>query len=213
MNCSRVTVLPLLLGVLLPASGRAQDTELRRHLRDCSRITVRAERLRCFDAIITSMTSGPGDSTGALELWRTGGTGDWVVDEAINPLDDSQLVVLSLKASSGSAPSGEPVELVLRCLSGKTDVYVHWNVQLGKDGAAVAMRIGSQPAQTRRWNLSTDMRETFYPADAIAFIKQLIEVDRFVAQVVPAGEGPITAVFRLRGLGVAAGPLREVCKW
>jgi hypothetical protein len=136
-----------------------------------------------------------------------------VVDEAINPLDDSKLVVLSLKASSGSAPSGEPVELVLRCLSGKTDVYVHWNVQLGKDGAAVAMRIGSQAAQTRRWNLSTDMRETFYPADAIAFIKQLIDVDRFVAQVVPAGEAPITAVFRLRGLGVAAGPLREVCQW
>lgn len=193
--------------------GWAQDA-LRARLRDCSGITVRAERLRCFDAIVTAITAGTSsDSAASLELWRTGGTGDWVVDEAVNPLDDSKLVIVSLKAATGTSPSGEQVELVLRCLSGKTDVYVNWNIQLGKDGAAVATRMGSGAAQTRRWNLSTDMRETFYPGDAVAFIKQLIEVDRFVAQVVPSGEDPITAVFRLRGLEAAARPLRDVCEW
>jgi hypothetical protein len=57
------------------------------------------------------------------------------------------------------------------------------------------------------------MRETFYPGDGIALIRQLLETERFVAQVVPHGEDPIIAVFRPRGLEAAARPLREACQW
>jgi type VI secretion system protein VasI len=192
----------------------AQGGPLRPRLRECARISVRLDRLRCFDEVVSSL---PRDSAGSESSeaadWRAGGSGDWVVDESVNPLDDTPMVVVSLKAASGAAKSGEAAELVLRCLSARTEVYLNWNAPLGRDGAAVTTRVGAEPALTRRWGLSTDARETFYPADDIAFIRQLAAVDRLVAQAVPAGEDPIVAVFQLRGLEVALTPLRAACKW
>lgn len=77
----------------------------------------------------------------------------------------------------------------------------------------VLSRIGSEQASTRQWSLSTDSQATFYPDNPITFIKRLLEVDRFVAQVTPYGEDPVTAVFALGGLVNAIKPLRETCGW
>jgi len=210
MRLSVLAVLPW----LAVASLHAQEG-LRQRLRECARVTVRLERLRCFDAVTATLPSEPRgmDSLGAEADWRAGGTGNWVVDEAINPMDDTRLVIVSLKATSGFAKTGEPVELVLRCLSGKTEVYLNWSTQLGKDGAPVTMRVGKEPAQTRRWGLSTDARESFYPGDDVNLIKELTVVDQLVVQVVPTAEDPITALFQLRGLSFALRPLRTVCGW
>ena len=206
---------PLVLAVFAASTLQAQDSTLRLRLRECTRVTVRLDRLRCFDELVGSLRadSAAPDSSGTTGDWRAGGSGDWVVDESVNPLDDTPMVVALLKASSGAAKSGESAELVLRCLSTKTEVYLNWNAPLGRDGAAVTTRVGNEPALTRRWGLSTDARETFYPADDVAFIKQLVAVGRLVAQVVPVGEDPIVAVFQLRGLEVAAQPLRKACRW
>lgn len=206
---------PLVLAGLAASAVRAQDPSLRQRLRECTRVSVRLDRLRCFDDIAGRLTADSvgSDSNGVTGDWRAGGSGDWVVDESVNPLDDTPMVVVSLKATSGAARSGEVTELVLRCLSTKTEVYLNWNASLGRDGAAVTTRVGSEPAITRRWGLSTDARETFYPADDTAFIRQLVAVDRLVAQVVPVGEDPIVAVFRLYGLEVVVKPLRAACNW
>lgn len=55
---------------------------------------------------------------------------------------------------------------------------------------------------------------TFYPGSgAIGFIKELMDADRFVAQVTPYNDNPVTAIFDLTGLNQAVQPLQETCGW
>ena len=59
------------------------------------------------------------------------------------------------------------------------------------------MRVGNSAAVPKMWGLSTSSKTTFYTGDDVRFIKELLLVDKFVAQVVPNGETPITATFNL----------------
>jgi type VI secretion system protein VasI len=123
------------------------------------------------------------------------------------------MVTLGLQAASGRSRFGQPVLLVLRCSSHTTDVYIDWHSYLG-DEANVTSRVGSSESETKAWTASTDKTATFYPEDAAQFIReQLIPAGRFVAQVAPYNESPITAVFDLAGLDTAAKPLRKACEW
>ena len=81
------------------------------------------------------------------------------------------------------------------------------------DEADVLTRVGDEQALEREWNLSTDGQATFFPDNDIVFIKQLLEVDRLVAQVTPFLESPVTLVLDLTGLNNAIKPLREACGW
>lgn len=87
-----------------------------------------------------------------------------------------------------------------------------WSDYLGSE-ARVTWRVGDEDAEVARWSLSTDNEATFYPYDDISFIKQLLGTDRFVAQVTPYDESPITAVFDLTGLANVIHPLQEACGW
>src|SRR6266566_2151972 len=113
------------------------------------------------------------------------GVGAWQVSDKTNPLDDSRTVTLDLAATSGRSVYGKPIVLVLRCQSHKTE----------------------------NWGVSTDHTATFYHSDPVAFIQELMAADRFVAQVIPYNESPITAVFDLTGLQTAVKPLRDDCAW
>jgi type VI secretion system protein VasI len=142
----------------------------------------------------------------------TSSEGEWRVSVDTNPIDDSKTVVLALTAETGVSAYGDPIALILRCKSNQTEVYINWNNYLGSE-AAVTSRIGDAAAQTRLWSLSTDSKATFYPSGDISFIKSLMGVDQFVAQVTPYSESPVTAVFNTSGLEVAVAPLRETCNW
>ena len=117
-----------------------------------------------------------------------------------------------LLAGSGTSAWGSRVVLVLRCKSNKTEAYINWRDYLGSE-AHVTWRIGAEDARTGRWVLSTDEKATFYPYDDIAFIRQLLNADRLVAQVTPYSETPVTAVFDLTGLTNVIIPLQEACGW
>lgn len=121
--------------------------------------------------------------------------------------------MLSLIADEGRARYGDPIALILRCKSNKTEAYINWQDYLGSD-AYVTTRIGDQDARNRKWSLSTDSQATFYPGGGdISFIKRLMDSDRLVAQVTPYNESPVTAVFDIRGLEEEIEPLREACNW
>ena len=128
-------------------------------------------------------------------------------------MDDTRTVVLSLRASGGQSTRGEPILLVLRCRSGETEAFIRWNDYLGLDEARVTTRIGNAKAETRSWNISTDNLATFYRRNDVEFIKALLNTDRFLAQVTPYGENPVTATFDITGLSIAVVPLRETCGW
>lgn len=164
-------------------------------------------RLECFDTLARdSGLDGPQPVDTNLS-----GVGDWNVNVEINPIDDSTTVTLILIAESGQSTFGRPIGLIARCRSNETDVYINWNDYLGSE-ARVLTRVGSRTAQTSRWSISTDNEATFHPRP-IVFLRELLEVDRLVAQVTPYNDSPVTAIFNLAGIANAIQPLRETCEW
>ncbi len=140
--------------------------------------------------------------------------GNWIVDTSKNPLDDSATAIAILDATNGEGTYGDPVSLILRCDSGEIDAYISWESYIGLDDPPVTWRLGSFPAQTTYWGISTDSQATFFPGNAgfvNAFLRDLRNVDQFVAQITPYSESPITAIFDLEGIQVAADLIESTC--
>ena len=58
-------------------------------------------------------------------------TGNWIVTNAINPLDDTKTVHAVTTATEGESVYGDPIALVLRCKSGNLDLIILWDSYLG----------------------------------------------------------------------------------
>ena len=140
------------------------------------------------------------------------GKGKWKVSVETNPSDDSTIAFLILTADSGTSSFGQPTSLEVHCKSNKTEMYIDWKAFLGSK-ASVLTRIGSEKAQTKDWELSTDSQSTLFPGETIAFLKKIMVSDKFVAQVTPYIGNPITAIFDTRGMSNAIKPIRETCGW
>ncbi|WP_421704607.1 type VI secretion system-associated protein TagO [Aliiroseovarius sp.] len=212
---------PVLAMIALPAMALAQtqpqDSDPRREIAQCAVIDGMLERLQCYDDLAKAL-----DLDGPQPV-ATGVTapaiGKWEVQRSSNPLDDSQTVVLALDADQGSDRWGNKVTMIIRCQSNRTEMYVAWRDYLGNDGdyrneyKRVTIRVGDNPAATQNWGLSTDSKATFAPGTPIALIRDMAKADRFVAQVTPYNESPVTAIFDTTGLTEALAPVMEVCGW
>jgi type VI secretion system protein VasI len=198
-----VLTMAILAALGTSAGTTGVQTDLRAGLAKCAAIASGVARLDCFDTLakgraLPAASAGPETPLGDV--------GKWEVDIKTNPVDDSRTVILILKEEDQKAG------LILRCQQGKPEVYIGWLNYLGSDEPSVLTRVGDQPAETRRWSLSTDKRATFYPGDDGKLMLELEGVDRFVAQVTPYSESPVTAVFDVRGLSKAIEPLASTCK-
>lgn len=145
--------------------------------------------------------------------------GEWTVQEEVNPVDDSKTTYVSLPSGEGSNAGGMGAVLAVRCQSKETEVFVNWNEYLGDDSRdvynewkRVTVRVGSEPAKTERWGVSTDSKATFAPS-AVNFAKRLAAADRLVLETVPYGENPATAVFSLKGAKNALKNVADNCGW
>lgn len=185
----------------LPVMANTNE-DILKELAVCASITNDAKRLACYDRLTQSLGLNPPTSVE--------GKGKWQVGVETNPLDDSTSVFLMLVADSGTSTWGNRVSLVLRWESNKLEAYINWHDYL-EDGTAVTWRIGTKEARTSVWGLSTDNEATFYPYDVAGFIQELLGTSRFVAQVTPYEESPITAVFDITGLKNAIRPLEKAC--
>lgn len=167
----------------------------------CLKIEDPDARLGCYD----------------MEYGKTSSTeqtaGDWVSHTETNPLDDSSTVLLVLESESGTNRRRQSVKLAIRCKSNTTDMWIIWGDYLGNDMPSVTTRLGQEDAKTDRWSLSTNNTSTFYPGSPIGLLKEMMSETRYVAQITPYNESPITAVFNISGLEEAIGPLRKTCNW
>jgi len=182
--------------------------ELVKEIAKCAAIEGDLERLEAYDNLAQSL----GVAYPRVTHPDIKGTGKWTFSKKINPVDDTITITFILKSDSGTSVYGEPILLVLRYKSKKTEAYISWSSYLGNE-AYVLTRIGTEKAITRLWSMSTNNQSTFYPKDDIKFIRKLIGVDKFVAQVTPYSENPITAVFDLRGLKKAVEQFNDILHW
>ena len=165
-------------------------------------------RLECYDDI-AEKNGLAGPQTEPLDVTDNG---KWRVSSKTNPINDSKTVTLFLQADSGQSNWGDPVTLIIRCMSNQTELYISWNDYLGSS-ASVLTRVGSNQAQTKSWGLSTDSKATFHPRGTIDFIKSMMQSPKLVTQTTPYNVSPVTAIFDTSGLSTAIKPLRETCAW
>lgn len=178
---------------------------------------------RCYegaDAATTAAVDAEGDAGGpeaAASLESN--EGNWTPNVDTNPLDDSKVITAHLSSESGQSRFGGPVSLVARCESNKTELYVIWEDYLGDDSRDVydeyknvEVRVGTSSARSERWGISTDKKATFAP-NSVDLLKSMKGADRLVLQTTPYNENPITAVFPLKGMESAIGPIAKECGW
>ena len=192
--------------IMLSFSSTAQGVD-RSAIAKCASLSGDLERLECFDQLAKEY----GLAEAATTSLATSDTGNWQVSEKINPIDDSKTVVLRLTASTGHNNFGRKVSFIARCTSGETEAYINWQDYLGSK-ADVLTRIGSAKATRKRWSLSTDSKATFSPTPR-ELLSSMSETTKFIAQVTPYNENPVTAIFNTAGLEAALKPLRETCAW
>ncbi len=174
----------------------------------CAAIEGDLERLECYDALAkTNKLDKPN-----IKPTQNKGNGKWLVESSINPVDDSRKVILYLEADSGASQWGNKIFLIVRCQSNKTEMFIKWHDYLGSD-VYVLTRIGSEKAETKEWNISTDSQGSFYPYKTISFLKRMMKANKLLAQVTPYNENPVTAIFNTTGMSNAIKPLRETCGW
>lgn len=173
----------------------------------CAVIKGDLARLNCFDKLAMDNNLTGNKSTSA----KIAGKGKWQVSTKINPIDDSKTVILFLEADSGKGKYGDKVFLVTRCQSNKTEFYINWKSYLGSE-VYVLTRIGDNKASTSKWDISSDSNASFRNRP-IPFLKEMMKENKFIAQVTPYNENPITAIFNIAGLENAIKPLRETCNW
>lgn len=186
------------VGLVLPVLIATQQ-DLNPEIIKCAAVQSDLARLACFDQIAASVAakSATEPSPGAADS-------NWRVEISADPLTDSKTVLLAVVAD------GKNAMLILRCKNAKAEVFINWNDYLGSE-AVVTSRVGTAAASQQQWGLSTDKKATFYPRNAAQLIEELTRVDKFVAQVTPYNESPVTALFDVTGLANAAVPFFDTC--
>jgi type VI secretion system protein VasI len=190
----------LLAVILAPAmSARAQD---RQAIAQCAAMKGDLDRLTCFDDL-AKKAGLAGPQPLPVEVV---GIGKWQVQRDKNPVDDSERVMLKLVADSGVSRWGRPVVLYARCQSGKTEVFIEFDSYLGLDMVRLTTRTGSAPAKIEQWLSSTDHKAAFCARPGSKVLMDMAGANKFLVQVVPYSEPPLTAIFDTTGLKAGARP-------
>lgn len=142
---------------------------------------------------------------------NNGSKGKWIVNEDINPIDDSKRVIMSLLSDSGASQFRGNFSLVIRCISNKPDIYINWGTFLAGKPQNVTTRVDSGNAETAGWSISTDSLATFYPSYATVLINQLLNKAKFTAQTNSYSDGVLTGVWNISGIENAIIPLKSAC--
>ena len=148
--------------------------------------------------------------------------GDWRTGRTTNALDDSPTVTAVLDAAQGVGGllDSDPIQVIARCQSNKTEVYIRWHDFLGDDTPTdvyseqkrVTYRFPPADATTELWGISTDNVAAFV-AQPIPFLRTLVASDQLILQTTPYGESPSMATFELIGARAAIDPIAETCNW
>jgi len=159
-------------------------------------------------------------------------TSKWIYSKEIDPMSDKVIITFTLKNEDSGIINDLPVYLVLRYKNKKTDIYIDWNRGLKpfyETLIYVHTRFGDNKPSMYGWNTTNSLRHsiaealfgeqsavsqyTFYPRSEIKFIRNLMDNDRFIAQIKGKNKMDLTAVFDVKGLKKAIEPCNDILHW
>lgn len=174
----------------------------------CSAVKDEVQRLSCFDRMADDAGLAPKTTPTKNE-----GAGKWHTATKTDPLTDKSIFTAVLVSESGKGRLGERVSMIVRCSKETTDLFVNWSSFIGTDNTTVTYRVGQSKAVTKSWQISTDHTSTFYPGSPVKMLKEMTLADRFIVNVTPYSENPVTAIFDVSGAESAFTDIRKGCKW
>jgi type VI secretion system VasI family protein len=149
--------------------------------------------------------------------------GAWVRNDAVDGLDNSKIITLSLAAASGnvgligkSGMKRGPV-LVLRCKERQAQIFVSFDLPVtgAEDTVPVQYRIGANAPTKGVWSRSEDETSfgSWKTAATASLVNQLEPAADFFVRASGSNGRTSEALFKLDGIKAAAKSVQEGCPW
>jgi len=160
-------------------------------------------------------------------------TDKWICNKEINPINDKPIITFTLKDENSNEIEEKPIYLILRYENGKTNVHINWNrdiYSIYRGLVTVNTRFGDKKSSYLSWKLYSGTKEiviesifgiqpklpyqtTYLSRNKVSFIRKLLEVDTFAAQIKFANAPSIFATFDVKGLEKAIEQYNDILKW
>jgi len=135
-------------------------------------------------------------------------------------MDDSKMVMMSLKADSalaGWVNHPELPTLNIRCKEGKTDFFIvngtSANVEYGlSEQASIRLRLDSDDPVRLVWDESTDGEALFAP-NPIPLSRGIVNGTKLTYEFTPFRESPAQFSFSIAGIRTPLQRVADACKW
>jgi len=178
-------------------------------LRACS-VMEREERTECLEKVLRNMAPTPMPVPAPSR--PVAGADNWVVSETTSPVDYTPIVTATTVSQGGA--TDQPMQLSIRCRSGRTELVVTGSVSSGngKD-QAISYRIDDkQPVQLAGAQPSFGTGVAF-SGDVVRILQTLPEQGELVIRLVGRAGAAKEGHFLLGGLKAARDRVAKVCKW
>ncbi len=142
-------------------------------------------------------------------------TGKWAFTTTTDAMTDITSAVLMLASENGPEQS---MAIKIEGKKKKLQVFLIWNKFIAPNasnfGSIVTCRFGDgEPKLESTWSINTTKDGTWRRGSqrqTLNFIKKMMKVDRFIAQIKPYRENMLTATYDVTGLAEAFKPLQEM---
>lgn len=193
-----------------------EDKEEMDPLQKCAQISLRTDRLICYDDLAKAKGYIT-DETFFREEQNVANFGFWEITKRYNEIGQ-EITYMKLESNeptkTRSGLSLRPV-FFIRCTTGETDVYIDWKDSLIKPWHHekkhyVSYKIDNDDMVTDTWDLAVDKQAVFAP-DPIEFVKMLKNKKRMVVRITPADDAMHTLVFTLDDIDKGLDVLVDRC--
>ena len=142
-------------------------------------------------------------------------TGKWKFHTSTDPITDVKSVYIVLASENEPEKS---MEIKIEVKKKKLKVFLIWNKFIAPNAANFGPVVtcdfgGENPKRECNWSINSTKNGIWRRGSqkqSLNFIKKIMKVDRFIAQIKPYNENMLTATYDVRGLSEAFKPLQEM---
>lgn len=207
--CTLVAIHALLLIASPAHPQQTDDASLIDEIRACAAIQNDMERLAAFDRLAARLQPPT----------ETPQKGKWSIDVDTSPIDDQEIVTLSLRAEnqiSGWPNKTYTPSLWLRFKEGNLDAFIVTGMQPRVERtsalATATIRFDKHQAEEIQLSKSTDGEALFW-RNPEQLIEKLLLSDTLIFRFTPFKSKPVTTKFSLIGLESNIDPLLKASNW